>query len=120
MGTTSFPTQLRITPSIGSYRCKSAPYHAILNPRLIKQNVVLVIANGTGTVLVLEGWTDAAEKVHGGGTLSDVEVRNLGRYLYKLQLDPDWDVQLAQLGVLWNQTNPPRASPRLILDLLTK
>jgi hypothetical protein len=81
--------------------------------------VVLVIANGTGTVLVLEGWTDAAEKVQNGGTLSKLEVRNLGRYLYKLQLDPDWDVQLAQLGALWNQTNPPRSSPRSILDLLT-
>ena len=51
--------------------------------------MVLVIANGTGTVLVLEGWTKATEKVQGGGTLSDLEVRNLGRYLYKLQLDPD-------------------------------
>lgn len=70
-----------------------------------------MIANGTGTVLVLEGWTKATEKVQGGGTLSDLEVRNLGRYLYKLQLDPDWDVQLAQLGALWNQTNPPRSSP---------
>jgi hypothetical protein len=77
---------------------------------LINQNVVLVIANGTGTVLVLEGWTDAAQKVQSGGTLSATETRDLGRYLYKLQLDPDWDVQLAQLGTLWNQTNPPRSS----------
>jgi hypothetical protein len=75
---------------------------------LMSENVVLVIANGTGTVLVLEGWTEAAAKVQNGGTLSDLEIRNLGRYLYKLQLDPDWDVQLDQLGELWNQTNPPR------------
>jgi hypothetical protein len=74
----------------------------------MSENVVLVIANGTGTVLVLEGWTEAAAKVQDGGTLSDLEIRNLGRYLYKLQLDPDWDVQLDQLGELWNQTNPPR------------
>ena len=67
-----------------------------------------MIANGTGTVLVLEGWTKAAEKVQAGGILTDREIGLVGRYLYKLQLDPDWDVQLAQLGELWNQTNPPR------------
>jgi hypothetical protein len=74
------------------------------------QNVVLVIANGTGTVLVLEGWTKAADRIQNGGILDEMEIRNLGRYLYKLQLDPDWDVQLNQLGELWNQTNPPRSS----------
>ena len=83
--------------------------------------MVLVIANGTGTVLVLEGWTNAAERVQNGGILNEMEIRDLGRYLYKLQLEPDWDVQLNQLGELWNQTNPPRSSfHRLVSMWLTK
>lgn len=72
------------------------------------QNVVLVIANGTGTTYVIEGWMNAADRVRSGGALSALEIQNLGRYLYKLQLEPEWTVQLAQLDELWSQTNPPR------------
>jgi hypothetical protein len=68
----------------------------------------LVIANGTGTVLVLEGWTDAAARVKSDRSLNDLEMRDLGRYLYKLQLEPDWTEQLNELAQLYNQTNPAR------------
>lgn len=70
--------------------------------------MVLVIANGVGTTYVVDGWINAAERVKSGGALSRLETRNLGRYLYKLQLEPEWTEQLSQLTQLWNQTNPPR------------
>ena len=72
--------------------------------------MILVIANGTGTTFVLDGWISAAEKVKNGGQLSGLEIRTLGRYLYKLPLEPEWTTQLAQLDELWSQTNPPGQS----------
>lgn len=72
------------------------------------QNVVLVIANGTGTTNVVEGWTAATDRVRSGGDLSEFEIADLGRYLYKLQLEPQWTDQLNRLDELWSQSNPPR------------
>lgn len=56
---------------------------------------------------MLDGWINAAERVKAGGSLSALEIRNLGRYLYKLPLEPEWTEQLRQLNELWRQQNPP-------------
>lgn len=74
------------------------------------QNIILVIANGVGTTFVLDGWIKAAERVKTGGALSQLEIRKLGRYLYKLPLEPEWTDQLHELDELWSHPDPPRES----------
>lgn len=74
------------------------------------QNAVLVIANGTGTILVLEGWQFVSERVKAGGMWDDPDDKRLGRYLYKLNLEPEWTDQLQQLQELYTSSQPSRES----------
>lgn len=70
------------------------------------QNVVIVISHGRGTALVLNDFVRATIDATNNIPLTDELRDSLGKYLYKMPLDPPFDVALDQIRAAWNTTEP--------------